>query len=32
MFQLVMLFIDIFDELGMQQIFEVPTHEQGNIL
>ena len=26
------LFIDLFDELGMQQMIEVPTHEQGNAL
>ena len=25
-------FVDLFDELGMQQIIEVPTHEQGNTL
>ena len=26
------LFIDLFDEIGMQQMIEVPTHEQGNAL
>ena len=26
------LIIDLFDELGMQQMIEVPTHEQGNAL
>ena len=25
-------FVDLFDELGMQQVVEVSTHEQGNIL